>query len=138
MDITDSTIRILVPIKLKRKGYRKLVISPDSAPALATARQDATLMNGIAKAWRWQALYDRGDFSCLGDFAEKHKINKSYAARIMRLNILAPDIRMAIMDGTQPKDLQLANLLHPFPEDWQAQRRKFGFTTGDGNGSAQA
>jgi len=138
MDITDSAIRILVPIKLKRKGYRKLVISPDSAPALATARQDATLMNGIAKAWRWQALYERGGFSCLGDFAEKHKINKSYAARIMRLNILAPDIRMAIMDGTQPKDLQLADLLHPFPEDWQAQRSKFGFTKGDGNSSAQA
>lgn len=138
MNISDSTISILVPIKLKRKGCRKLIISPDSAPAQTSVRQDATLMNGIAKAWRWQALYERGRFSCLNDFAEKYKINKSYAARIMRLNMLAPDIRLAIMDGTQPKSLQLADLMHPFPEDWQKQREKLGFMQGVKHGTSQA
>ena len=138
MIISDSTISILVPIKLKRKGSRKLIISPDSAPTRTTIRQDATLMNGIAKAWRWQALYERGNFSCLNDFAEKYKINKSYAARIMRLNMLAPDIRLAIMDGTQPKTLQLADLMNPFPEDWQKQREKFGFVHGVKHDTSQA
>jgi len=123
MDIIEDVIRIHVPVTFKRKGGRKLILQPEgNVSAGVFARQDATLINGIAKAWRWQTLYERGKFSCLGAFAEKHRINKSYAARVMRLNMLAPDIRMAIMDGTQPKDLQLADLLHPFPADWQGQR----------------
>ena len=139
MEITESTIRIHVPMRLKRKGGRKLILLPDGQPSAGvTARQDATLINGIAKAWRWQSLYERGKFSCLGAFAEKYRINKSYTARVMRLNMLAPDIRMAIMEGTQPKDLQLADLLHPFPEDWQEQREKFGFIKEDGNDTAKA
>lgn len=138
MEITDATIRIHVPIKLKRKGGRKLILSPAAAaPVASLAQLDATLMNGIAKAWRWQALYERGEFSCLNDFADKYRINKSYAARVMRLNVLAPDIRLAIMEGRQPRDLQLADLLHPFPEDWQAQREKFGFTQGESHDTAK-
>lgn len=135
MQITDTEIRIHVPIKFKRKGIRKLIIFPEHVPAQSSSRHDATLMNGIAKAWRWQALYERGGFSSLESFADKYKINKSYAARVMRLNMLAPDIRMAIMDGTQPKGLRLADLLHPLSEDWQKQRKKFGFIDGDDYGS---
>lgn len=138
MEITDSTIRIHVPIKLKRKGGRKLILSPDAAaPVVSLAQQDAALMNGIAKAWRWRVLYERGEFSCLNDFADKYRINKSYAARVMRLNVLAPDIRLAIMEGRQPRGLQLADLLHPFPEDWREQREKFGFTKGESHDIAK-
>jgi hypothetical protein len=135
MQITDTEIRIHVPIKFKRKGIRKLIILPEHVPAPSSSRHDATLMNGIAKAWRWQVLYERGEFISLESFSEKYKINKSYAARVMRLNMLAPDIRMAIMDGTQPKGLRLADLLQPFSEDWQKQRKKFGFIDGDDYGS---
>ena len=45
----------------------------------------------------------------------------------MRLNFLAPDIREAIMNGTHPKGLKLADLMHPFPSDWDLQRQQFGF-----------
>lgn len=128
MDIIENIIRIHVPVTLRRKGGRKLILLPEGqVSAGTTAQQDATLINGIAKAWRWQMLYERGKFPCMEAFAEKYRINKSYAARVMRLNMLAPDIRMAIMDGAQPKDLQLADLLHPFPADWLEQRKKFGF-----------
>lgn len=45
----------------------------------------------------------------------------------MRLNFLAPDIREAIMNGTHPKGLKLADLMNPFPSEWDLQRQKFGF-----------
>ncbi|TAH37796.1 MAG: hypothetical protein EYC62_00780 [Alphaproteobacteria bacterium] len=138
MEITPDAIRIHVPVAFKRRGGRKLIMLPEGSPAAAaSARQDATLINGIAKAWRWQELYERGKFASLEAFTEKYKINKSYAARVMRLNLLAPDIRMAIMDGEQPKDLQLADLLHPFPADWREQRKIFGFIKENKNGIAE-
>jgi hypothetical protein len=122
---------IHVPLNLKRRGGRKLIILPqDAAMAHASSPQnrfDETLMNGIAKAWRWQALYERGKYSSLDAFAERHRLNKSYAARIMRLNLLAPDIRLQIMEGRQPKGMKLADLMDAFPPLWEEQRKIFGF-----------
>jgi hypothetical protein len=123
---------IHVPLKLKRHGGRKLVILPEDAAMAqlppSQSRFDETLMNGIAKAWRWQALYERGQHPSLDAFAEKHGLNKSYAARVMRLNLLAPDIRLRIMTGKQPRGLKLADLMNPFPPLWEEQRKIFGFT----------
>lgn len=62
------------------------------------------LLNAIAKAHRWQMLYERGGFTSLDAFAEKYGINVSYVARILRLNLLAP-----------------------FPALWSEQREKFSF-----------
>ena len=92
-----------------------------------TVAPDTTLLDAIAKAHRWQVLYERGGFTSLDAFAEKSSINVSYAARILRLNLLAPDIREAILHGRQPRTLKLADLLSPVPALWTEQREKFGF-----------
>ena len=42
-------------------------------------------------------------------------------SRILRLTLLAPDIVEAILDGRQPAELQLDNLLDGFPLEWEEQ-----------------
>ena len=39
-----------------------------------------------------------------------------------RLALLAPDIVEAILDGRQPAELQLDDLLEGFPLEWEGQR----------------
>src|SRR5258707_14249954 len=58
---------------------------------------------------------------------DKERINRSYLSRTIRLSLLAPDIVEAILNGTQPETLRLADLEAPFPIDWQEQRAAFGF-----------
>ena len=129
MQTDASSLRIHVPMQLKRRGGRKLIVLPPNANQhqKAAARRDMTLVNGIAKAYHWQAICERGRYASLAYFFEKHGLNKSYAARVMRLNLLAPDIRMSILDGLQPKGLSLMDLMRPFPPEWQEQRKVFGF-----------
>ena len=43
-------------------------------------------------------------------------------AEILRLTLLAPDIVEAILDGRQPAELQLDDLLAGFPLGWPRQR----------------
>ena len=52
-----------------------------------------------------------------------------YAARLIRLNYLAPDIVAAILGGKQPADLTANKLMADtrFPVDWRAQRAALGF-----------
>jgi hypothetical protein len=47
-------------------------------------------------------------------FSAKERINRSYLSLTIRLSLLAPDIVEAILNGTQPATLQLADLEEPF------------------------
>ena len=43
------------------------------------------------------------------------------------LNNLAPDIVEAIVAGTEPDGLSIAQIMKNIPEDWNEQRRLFDF-----------
>ena len=49
----------------------------------------------------------------------------AYVCRILPLTCLAPDIVEEVFDGRQPKALQLADLLGPFPAKWEQQKELF-------------
>jgi hypothetical protein len=44
-------------------------------------------------------------------------------SRIRRLTLLAPEVVEAVLDGKQPRALELKMLLKPFPLDWDEQRQ---------------
>ena len=48
-------------------------------------------------------------------------MNATYVSRILRLTLLAPDIVEAILDGRQPAELQLDDLLNGFPVEWEGR-----------------
>jgi hypothetical protein len=52
-----------------------------------------------------------------------------YAARLMRLNYLAPDIVVAILNGRQPVGLTANKLMADtrLPLEWPEQRKALGF-----------
>jgi hypothetical protein len=131
--ITPSTdgryVDVFVPITFKKMGGRKTIIASD-APELVTPHSNATnttLIKALSRAWRWQQLLDVGTYSSIAEMADKEGINRSYLSRTIRLALLAPDIVEAILSGTQPPTLQLADLEKPFPIDWKEQRAQFGF-----------
>ncbi|MET4702214.1 hypothetical protein ABIE65_005269 [Constrictibacter sp. MBR-5] len=57
----------------------------------------------------------------IGEIAAAERINPSYASRVLRLTLLAPDIVEAILDGRQGAELTLDRLLRPFPVEWERQ-----------------
>ena len=48
-------------------------------------------------------------------------MNATYFSRVLRLTLLAPDIVEAILDGRQPAEVQLEDLLAGFPLEWVGQ-----------------
>ena len=123
--VSIDTFTVRVPLKLKRHGGRKLVIVPDGGgvPERPSARPDDTLLKALARAHRWKRMLESGQVASLNELAEAEKINPSYLSRIYRLTLLAPDIVEAIIDGRQPRTLQLADLMGDLPVEWARQRR---------------
>jgi hypothetical protein len=124
-----SYVDVFVPITFKRFGGRKTIVAADGsqlAPVRSTVT-DRTLIKALSRAYRWQKLLDDGVYGSIAEMADKERINRSYLSRTIRLSLLAPDIVEAILNGTQPPTLQLADLEGPFSIDWEQQRKAFGF-----------
>ena len=58
----------------------------------------------------------------LEDLARAKGVAPSYVSRVLRLTLLAPEIVEAILDGRQPAELQLDDLLEGFPLEWEGER----------------
>lgn len=123
-DRMGPTISIRVPMAFARRGGRKLMIAPPGADTWAPprARIDNTMIKAIARAYCWKQRLESGQYASISELAKSEKINQSYLCRVMRLNLLAPDIVELILDGHQPPNMQLSHLLEPFPVSWHEQR----------------
>jgi hypothetical protein len=119
------TLVVRIPLPVQRRGTRKLVVSPDAAAWSGTrVVVDNTIVKALARAHRWKSMLESGEYASPTELAKSEKINFSYLCRVLRLTLLAPDIIEALLDGRHPSQLQLSNLLHPFPISWVEQRDK--------------
>ena len=94
-----------VPISIRRRGGRKLVLAPDGTnvtTAPVRRRIDNAMVKAIARAFRWRDLLENGTHATIVEIAAAEKINASYVGRVLRLTLLAPDIVEAILGGRQP------------------------------------
>lgn len=122
------TLTIRVPLSFRNRGGRKLVVAPDGGVSWAPTRKrvDNAMVKAIARAFRWRKLLETGVYGSVEEIANTEKINDSYVSRILRLNLLAPAIVEAILDGRQPPALELNALLKPIPIHWNLQAQAFG------------
>jgi hypothetical protein len=105
------------------RGGRKTIIGPipEQAHTPPRTRFDDSITKAIARAWRWQTLIEAGEYANITELAKAEKVNPSYAYRMLRLALLAPDIVETVLDrrGT---NLTLDVLLKPRPNEWRKQQ----------------
>jgi hypothetical protein len=119
-----KTLTIRVPITVRKRGGRKVVVLPESAPGGdgSPRRVSNTLVKALARAFRWRRMLETGRYGTITELAAAEKINASYVTRVLRLTLLAPDIVEAILDGRQTDNVTLPMLMQPFSVEWQVQR----------------
>ncbi len=122
--MTDQTTTVVVPFTIRKRGGRKLILSPDGAPASlpSRARPDSALLKALARGFRWKKMLQEGDYQTLEEIADAENINPSYVSRLLRMSLLAPEIVEAILAGRQPAGLTMARAMRPFPAEWKHQR----------------
>lgn len=119
------TVTIRVPLSFRKRGGRKLVVAPEGGVPWAPPRTrvDNAMVKAIARAFRWRKLFETGVYGSVEEIVAAEKINDSYVSRVLRLNLLSPDIVESILNGRQPADLTLAVLMRPFAVEWTEQRK---------------
>ncbi|MEZ0083780.1 hypothetical protein [Bradyrhizobium japonicum] len=118
------TMVVSIPISFRRQGGRKRVVTPANAEAwsLPKPQVDNTLIKAVVRAHRWRNMLESNLFGSVRELAKAEKINESYLCRVLRLTLLSPVITEAILNGLQPKGLELAQLLKSIPLEWDQQK----------------
>ena len=117
-----------IPAHLKRTGKEmRIIVDDGSEPSTPDTGLVRLLVR--ANAIREQLLADRS--LTFEDIAKSEGVVPSYATRLFRLTILAPDIVSAFLSGKQPPELTARRLMDDtrLPLDWNEQRRCLGFTS---------
>jgi hypothetical protein len=121
----SEDVDLSIPAQLRpRGGELKFVITdPDMHRA---PRMDATLITAIVRAHRWLDDLMSGRARSLREIALREKLHERYVRRILELAFLAPDITEIILDGRQPADLMLQEIVPDgaLPLDWASQRKQ--------------
>jgi hypothetical protein len=66
-------------------------------------------------------LLDKGRCRSAGEIAQAEKVTRSFVDRMMRFTLLARTL--AILEGRQPKAMQLEELTRTMPNEWDNQRK---------------
>lgn len=119
--------KVVVPIRVSKRGVeQKLILGADHfTPHFA----DETLLTAIGRAHVWIEELKAGRVRDLNEIARRHGLSSSYVRAHLPLAFLAPSIISAILEGRQPADLSLKQLMYRtnLALDWVQQRRQLGF-----------
>jgi hypothetical protein len=115
----------IIPIRIKHRGGRKVVI-PSSASD-ARPEHDAPILTALSKAFHWQRLIDEGVVNSGSDIARREGLDQSCVNELLRLTLLSPAMVRNILNGHQPKTLNIYWLKNnELPSSWDEQEKLFG------------
>ena len=119
-----TTLSILA--RLKRTGKEMRIIVDDGSEP-TTPDTGLVRLLARANAIRDKLLADRS--LTFEDIAKSEGVVPSYATRLFRLTLLAPDIVCAILSGRHPPELTARRLMDDtrLPLDWNEQWQRLGF-----------
>lgn len=89
---------------------------------------DGKIIKALAKAYKWRVMLEDNEISSLAEISRKEKVTGAYVSRVFNLNFIAPEIVKRILEGTQPRDLKLKDMIiGKVPDSWQEQKEMWGF-----------
>ncbi|GIX10635.1 hypothetical protein [Elioraea sp.] len=128
-----TSVTVVVPMTIRRRGGRKQIIGPDGAPVrtgadgagVAVTRGDPALVKALARAFRWRRMLEEGRYASISELAAVERVDRGHLGSLLRLTLLAPSLIEAILDGRQPEGMGLSRLLAGVPASWEEQRLSY-------------
>jgi DNA invertase Pin-like site-specific DNA recombinase len=120
----QQTIEIILRVAFRKCAGRKIGYSAKGkAISIKKNSYDHSLIQAITRAYKWNTMLDSGQAKSIHHIAEIEKLERTYIGDVLRLKYLAPEITTMILNGTQPRTLNVSTLIRsPIPLDWTQQK----------------
>ena len=77
---TVQMLTVRVPLAVRKRGGRKLLVTPGSTMNRGPSGADSTLVKAPARAFRWRRIMETGRYGTIDELAVAERINSSYVS----------------------------------------------------------
>ena len=106
----NDTIRVLIPLKVRKKNGRPKILPPANYQPSEDQTQDPHILRAIGRAWGWRRRMDAGEFNTIQELAEA-----------VGLAYLAPEVLKRLTCGREASAVSLYDLCFLAGETWHEQ-----------------
>jgi hypothetical protein len=121
---TPSTIRVVIPLQVKRRNGRPRIVPPDDIDTVEPIAQEPHLLRAIARAWDWRRRLERGEAATLSDIAKAEQVTLPFVSRFIRLAYLSPPVLERVLLHRHPCTVPLDKLAAAALAPWTEQQSR--------------
>lgn len=121
MTSPNDTIRILIPLKVRKKNGRPKILPPADHGPSADQAQNPHILRAIGRAWCWRRRMEAGEFATIQELAEAVGLAERHVSRQLRLAYLAPEVLKRLTCGREASAVSLYDLCFLSGEAWVEQ-----------------
>lgn len=116
-----DTIRVHVPLTLRKRGGRPCILPPKDVEVATPSGQDPRLLRAIGRAWRWRQMLEAREVATLADLAADEGLSDRYLSRLTRLAWLAPEVLERLVIHREPCAITIYELCLIASLPWEEQ-----------------
>ena len=117
----DDTIRVLIPLKVRKKNGRPNILPPADYRPSEDQAQDPHILRAIGRAWGWRRRMDAGEFATIQELAEAVELAERHVSRQLRLAYPAPEVLKRLVFGREVSAVTVMQLTESAALPWREQ-----------------
>ena len=118
---TTETIRVVIPLTIRKRNGRPKILPPDDVDARNGRAQDPHVLRAIARAWSWRRQLETGAVSTIQDIAAAEKVSDRFVGRMIRLAYLSPSVLETLVITRKPPAISINDLMAVAELPWAEQ-----------------
>jgi len=121
MSKPPETLRVVIPLNIKKRNGRPKILPPDGLAAQETRAQDPHILRAVGRSLGWRKRLEQGRAATIHDIATAEHLSDSFAARYLRLAYLAPEVLEALVLQRRPCAVRVVDLVKIAAKPWVEQ-----------------
>ena len=110
MTEANDTIRVFIPLTLRRRNGRPRIVPPEPAPHFQSRSQDPHILRALGRAWAWRRRLESGQATTINDIAKAEGVSDRFIGRMLRLTYLSPEVLERLLIHRQPPSVSINEL----------------------------
>jgi hypothetical protein len=121
MSNPSDTIRVVIPLAIRRRNGRPRVLPPEDVAARQARAQDPHILKALGRAWAWRRRLESGEVATAGDLANLEGVTERFVSRTMRLAYLSPEVLERMLVEREPPATTWNDLVKTASAAWTKQ-----------------
>jgi hypothetical protein len=124
MNNPSDTIRVVIPLEIRRRNGRPKVLPPENVVARQARAQDPHILKALGRAWAWRRKLESGAMATVGDIAKAENVTDRFVSRTMRLAYLSPDVMERLVIRREPPAISVLEFIEATYLPWARQAER--------------